>query len=229
MRSDAERALRAHGHGPPVGLQAPRRARGRLARHHGVAGTREAPLPQPGAHQRDLGAVDRPVRPRPGPRPGGPQTSPGGSPHGLSLPSSTRPSSAPPELGVPGRAMTLHQWDLEIADPGQAGTRSRPVSAARVHLAHVHTGMASASGRAGRLPQGVPRARRRRAALQGLLRHRRPRGVRQAHGHPRRLRARKRRLGDRQPRVAAHPLQPQDAARDRRHSGPEQCSGRFLD
>ncbi len=112
MRSDAERALRAHGHGPPVGLQAPRRARGRLARHHGVAGTREAPLPQPGAHQRDLGAVDRPVRPRPGPRPGGPQTSPGGSPHDSDW--------------SPGSSMTLHQWDLEIADPGQLVLEADP-------------------------------------------------------------------------------------------------------
>jgi len=62
-RADAARVARRDGHGPPVRFKAPRGARDRSARDHGVARPGEAPLPQPGTHQRDLGAVDRPVRP----------------------------------------------------------------------------------------------------------------------------------------------------------------------
>jgi 2-haloalkanoic acid dehalogenase type II len=53
---------------PPIGQQAPRRARGGQPRDHVVAGAREAPLPQRGSHQRDLRALDRSLRPTAGPR-----------------------------------------------------------------------------------------------------------------------------------------------------------------
>src|SRR4051812_28560918 len=62
QRADAARAVLAAGHGAPVGEQAPRGARGGQPRHHRPPRAGEAPLPQRGAHQRDLRALDHPLR-----------------------------------------------------------------------------------------------------------------------------------------------------------------------
>ena len=68
QRPDAGRAVRLAGHGPPVGVPAPRRPRGGEPGQHRPARPGEAALPQPRSAARDAGAVDLQVRDPPAAR-----------------------------------------------------------------------------------------------------------------------------------------------------------------
>src|SRR3954463_14076233 len=235
QRADAARAVLGARHGSPVGEQAPRGAGGGQPRHDRPPRPGEAALPERGAHQRHQRALDHALRAAPRARARRPQTSTGGHPRAealvrlhdehqdharAALAGADRAGLHRPLLGhgVPHRlevGLALH------AAPARrhrlrrrAGRRRvRPLPPARVHLAHDHAGMGRRAGRRRR----HARPPRRRAALEGDVRHRAARRrAGQAHRRPRRPRARRPDDHDDQPGVAARAGQPQDAARDRR-------------
>ena len=92
---------------------------------------------------------------------------------------------------------------------GRAGVR--PAAAAGVHVAHVHRGVGG--GRRHRARRAG--AHRRRAPFEGDVRARTRRPAGEAHGDPRRVRARQRGAGEDPRRVAEGRRRDQDAARDR--------------
>ena len=197
-RPDAARALLGTGHGPAVREQAPGRARGGQPRHHRPSWPGEAPLPQPGADQRDQRALDQPVRPSTCRRARRPETSTGGHHHGqavvclhdlcqdhprTTLAGSHRPGLHPAILGRDLRLGLAGGLDDGLAAvlghdrrcrPGRA--RVRPLPAARLQLAQLH---ARARRVAGADRRGS-RADRGRAAVEGQLRHRAARRAREA-------------------------------------------------
>ncbi len=126
----------------------------------------------------------------------------------------------------PGSSMTVRQWGLTIGDPDQVVLESEPYRRF-AYIWHTFTPewQEQAAERVGFSKEFLERVAaepRSKVAFEiddlGEFR--------QARGDPRRLRARKRGLGDHQPRVAAHPLQSQDAARDRRHPARDPSFGR---
>ena len=76
-----QRALHRARHGPAVGEQAPRRARGGEPRDHRATRPREAPLRQRRADQRHRRSMDQPLRPSAGRSARRPQDRTGAQPH----------------------------------------------------------------------------------------------------------------------------------------------------
>ena len=130
QRPDAARALPRPRHGPPVGEQAPRGARGGEPRHHRAP---RAGRSSTTSTRRPINEIaDRwitPLRPGPGGSPRRPETRTGGHRHDHSdhaRRSSTRPTSAPRPSGCgrrsPNPPSPRRYWDIDFETDWQPGS-----------------------------------------------------------------------------------------------------------
>ena len=114
--------------------------------------------------------------------------------------------------------LELAQHGVKIADPAQVVLESDPYR----RLSYTwHTFTPEWAAAYGVSDEHLTRGGQ-RAALQGDLRHRAGRGDGQADRHPRRLRCRQRGARGHLNGLAADPVRPQDAARNRRHAALDQ-------
>ena len=110
-----------------------------------------------------------------------------------------------------GSSYTWHQFGVTIDSPEMVVLESEPYR----RLSYTWHDFTPELRREGRDHRRVPGHGGRRAAVEGDVRDRARRAAGQAHRRPRRVRARQHRAQLGQPRLAGHPVQPEDAAGDR--------------